>query len=298
MKPRACSWRRLRAALLLSAWASSAFGAPCGRPDVDITFPRDGAESVPTNAFLTAHYSNPALYDDELVVLTDSAGNDVPLTTSFDQAETLVRAVPDAPLSGGAYTAEWPALRGVAGGLGLGKKVKFFVQNLTDTTPPVFAGLAAIDWDLSRDRDPCTDALEDRFVFKLELGAASDDAAVSLLALSIFQTKDPRAPEAPPSKVALRAWPESGELEVRRAATEAGTTCFAAIAQDLVGSVSGGGEREVCVKTKQPPFFDGCSLRGPNPNSGHAGLFLVMVALGSRLARRGRFAVQRSNPAR
>ena len=37
--------------------------APCGRPDVDLTFPPSDATSVPSNALLAAHYAAPALYD-------------------------------------------------------------------------------------------------------------------------------------------------------------------------------------------------------------------------------------------
>jgi hypothetical protein len=283
----------LFSALVLAAttWSGWVGAAPCGRPDVDVTFPPDRASSVPVNAILTGHYSNPALYDDEPVTLIDASGDAVPLTTSFDEAEAVVRAVPDAPLKDGSYEASWPTLRGLTGGVGLGKKIQFFVQGKTDAAPPSFSGLSGIDWDLSRDKDPCTDRLEDRFVFKLELGAASDDAGVDLLALSVFETTDPLAEAgSAPSRVAYRAWPEKGELELRRPASKAGQTCFAAIAQDMVGSVSGGGEREVCVKTKKPPFFDGCSAV---PRTSHApsapwSLGLALALLGVRLRRRGR----------
>jgi hypothetical protein len=87
----------------------------------------------------------------------------------------------------------------------------------------------------------------------------------------------------------LRAWPKDGVVEVRRPATKAGQTCFAALAQDLLGNVSGGGEREVCVKTKQAPFFDGCGVAalGTSPLArGAWGHGLALVALG--LLRRGR----------
>lgn len=283
----------LGAGLLLVSGA--AWGAPCGRPDVDATFPPDKAESVPVNAILTAHYSAPALYDDEPVVLTDSAGNDVSVTTSFDSADAVVQATPDAPLADGSYTAEWPSLRGLSGGVGLGKKIAFSVQGVTDMTPPTFAGLNEIDWDLSRDKDPCTDNLEDRFVFKLKLGQASDDAGAALLAISVFETQDPLAPaQTSPGKVALRPWPENGRIELRRPANKAGQTCFAAITQDLVGSVSGGGEREVCVKTQKPPFFDGCSVLARAPSSPGSAIFILLAALGSRLRGRGR-SVRRSS---
>jgi hypothetical protein len=165
------------------------------------------------------------------------------------------------------------------------------VQSATDAAAPVFSGLSGITWDLARDRDECLDRLDDRFVFKLELGQGSDDSGVELLALLVFQTRDPMSPAATePSKVGLRAWPKDGVLEVRRPASKAGQTCFAALAQDLLGNVSGGGEREVCVKTKQAPFFDGCGVAAlgasPPASPGTWGHGLALVVLG--LLRRGR----------
>src|SRR6185369_17407242 len=101
--------------------------------------------------------------------------------------------------------------------------------------------------------DPCLDKLDDRFVFKLKVGAATDDLGTDLLSLVLFQTVDPTAPEqTQPTQLAVRALPTEGSVEVRRPATKAGQTCFAAVAQDLLGKVSGGGEREVCIKTKKP----------------------------------------------
>lgn len=274
--------------------------APCGRPDVDQTFPYDGAKSVPSNALLSAHYSAPALYSEEGVMLTDAAGAEIAVTTTFDKAENVVRVQPDAALADGTYTAEWPTLRGLSeGGVGLGKTTKFTVQGVTDVARPTFVGLTQIDWDLSRSHDDCTDRQENRFVFKLKVGAATDDAGPDLLSLSVFQTKDPLNPEqSGPNKVALSTWSEDGTIEVKRPAGNAGETCFAAIAQDLVGNVSGGGEREVCVKTQKPPFFDGCSVLPRDPGSSHGALFILLAALGSRVAARGRRAPRRPARAR
>jgi len=279
---------------------SSVAAAPCGRPDVDQTFPYDGAKSVPANALLSAHYSAPAQYNDEGVALKDAAGGDIAVTTTFDKAENVVRVQPDAALADGTYTVDWPTLRGLSeGGIGLGKKTKFTVQGVTDAAPPTFVGLTKIDWDLSRSHDDCTDRDENRFVFKLRVGTATDDAGPDLLSLSVFQTKDPLDPEqAGPSKVALSTWSEDGTVEVKRPAGKAGETCFAAIAQDLVGNVSGGGEREVCVKTRKPPFFDGCSVLPRDPGSPSSALFILLAALGSRLQARGRRAQRRPARAR
>ena len=251
------------AGLMAFSWLASARAAPCGRPDIDATFPPDQAQTVPPNASLAAHYASPATYDDEPVSLTDDAGELVGATVTYDEADSMLRVAPDQALARGSYRIEWPGLRGVGNsGVGRGRTTSFAVASDTnDAAPPVFAGLTDISWDLSRERDPCLDRLDDRFVFELHVGRGSDDAGVALLSLSAFQTLDPLSPaRAAPSRVGVYPWPNNGVLEVRRPATEAGKTCFAAVAQDLVGNVSGGGEREVCVKTKKPPFFEGCTV--------------------------------------
>jgi hypothetical protein len=201
--------------------------------------------------------------------------------------------VPDAPLLDGAHRVVWPGLRGVGPGAGVGRGSTIdFVVSGTDATPPRFDGLTGIEWDLARDRDPCLDRLEDRFVFRLKLGAASDDAGASLLSVLVFETRDPAAPDqAEPSRVALRPYPAKGMLELRRPADAAGKTCFAAVTQDLVGSVSGGGEREVCIATKEPPFFEGCGVAsrsdGPTRPASTLGLYAGLMLW---LRRRGRSA--------
>lgn len=258
---------RLTALVLVSAAGAGA--APCGRPDVDLTFPPDGASSVPSNAGFSAHYGSPAIYADEPVHLTDASGGDVPLSISFEDVDSLLRAAPSAPLDAGSYHLVWPGLRGVGGSVGRGSTLDFSVSGVADVAAPSFAGLTGIDWDLARERDACTDKLDDRFVFRLQSAGASDDAGATLLSLLIFETRDPGEPTAgEPERVALRAFPAQGAVEVRRPATHAGSTCFAAVAQDLLGNVSGGGEREVCVTTKVPPFFDGCAVAAPSPGAG------------------------------
>ena len=275
--------------------ASSAQAAPCGRPDVDLTFPPDGATNVPTNGAFAAHYAAPALYNNESVDFSDAEGNAVPATVTYDDADSLLLVAPDQPLGTGQLTIVWPGLRGVgaSGGVGRGSTTTFFVGSLADAAPPSFSGLTGIDWDLARDRDPCLDKLDDRFVFKLQVGAASDDLGSDLLQLLVFQTKDPTAPaQTEPSKVALQALPTNGVVEVRRPATKAGDTCFAAVVQDLLGNVSGGGEREVCIKTKKPPFFEGCAVAGSALGAGAvgSGARAMLALLGLWLFRRGRSA--------
>jgi len=275
---------------LLLLISTTAQAAPCGRPDVDLTFPPSDATNVPSDAQLSAHYGSPALYDDEPVSLTDSESNELAITVSYDDADSMLRVRPEQPLAAGFHQLVWPGLRSVSsGGVGRGSTTSFFVQDGADAGPPTFTGLSKVEWDLSRDSDPCLDRLEDRFVFDLELGRASDDSGTELLQLLVFETVDPASPEqTEPSKVALRALPEDGKVEVRRPARKAGKTCFAAVVQDLVGNVSGGGEVEVCAKTKRPPFFDGCSLsrsaESAAPTSGQGWLWLLLALA---LRRRG-----------
>jgi hypothetical protein len=275
---RACAIKVLPASLVLGL-ALHAAAAPCGRPDVDATFPPSDATSVPPNALLSAHYSSPALYDDEVVSLVDASGSELDVSVMYDEADAMLRAMPAEPLEPGYHELIWPGLRSLTGaGVGRGRTTGFFVQTAADQTPPTFQGLTDIAWDLARDRDPCLDKLDDRFVFELTLGNVSDDAGVELLAVQVFATQDPASESGEPARVALRAFPGSSKLEVRRAAGDAGKTCFAAVVQDLLGNVSGGGEREVCIETKKPPFFDGCSVAGAfGPGASPAGLLLLLA---------------------
>jgi hypothetical protein len=279
------------AGLLVFSLSGAVLAAPCGRPDVDVTFPPDNATAVPIDAVLAAHYGSPARFDDEPVTLTDAAGSPIGVTTSYDDADSMLRAVPDQPLSAGRHTIDWPSLRGVSssGGLGRGKSVSFTVQSSADLAPPTFQGLVGVDWDLARDRDPCLDRLDDRFVFKLKVGEVVEDTGSSLLALLVFETRDPIASQqTEPSRVAVKPWPENGVIEVRRPASKAGQTCFAAVAQDLIGSVSGGGDKEVCVKTKKPPFFEGCALASPGTPTAPSAFGYALLLLGLAWLTRGR----------
>lgn len=281
----------LALAACIVGWSLSAGAAPCGRPDVDATFPPADAVGVPRNAVLSAHLAAPALYDDEPVMLVNEAGENVEAIARYDEAQSLLVATPAAPLELGAHHLTWPGLRGRTSGLGLGRELDFTVGELDDEAAPQFAGLVGIDWDLSRERDPCLDRLDDRFVFRLNAGAASDDAGTEPLALLVFQTRDPTWPDqTEPAQVAERPFPADGVVEVRRPATSAGATCFAAVVQDLVGFVSGGGEREVCVTTSRPPFFDGCATR---PGSSNTCTLSASTLLALLAWRRGRGANRR-----
>lgn len=286
--------RRYAALAACVGWSLPASAAPCGRPDVDASFPPANASAVPQNATLSAHLAAPALYDDEPVTLVNEAGDDVALRVSYDEALSLLRATPTAPLAPGSHHLKWPGIRGAGGGgVGLGQELDFVVSARADDAPPRFEGLVDIDWDLSRERDPCLDRLEDRFVFRLTPGTATDDSGGELLALLVFQTRDPIAPaQTEPTLLALRPFQVGALAEVRRPATAAGSTCFAAVVQDLAGSVSGGGEREVCITTSRPPFFEGCATRpGTKPSS----LTTAVSALVALLAcRRGRVANRRA----
>jgi hypothetical protein len=244
-----------------SLLSQSAEGAPCGVPEVVATFPRANALRVPSNATLAAHYGAPAEYDDEPVSLTASSGAVIPLTVVHDEAEGLLRATPMEPLASGSYAIDWPALRGPATAAGRSKTIEFSVMPAMDQAPPSFDGLRSVTWDLAREKDPCTDALEDRYVFDFTLGAANDDAGPGHLALLVFETEHPRSgPSTPPQQIGIYALPDNGILHVPRSARRSGKSCFAAVTRDLVGFVSTGGHREVCVETIEPPWFEGCAV--------------------------------------
>ncbi|HEX6277765.1 MAG TPA: hypothetical protein VFZ53_32205 [Polyangiaceae bacterium] len=256
--------------------ARVAAAAPCGQPDVDDTFPPHESEDVPANATLSAHYSAPADYDDEAVTLTGPAG-DVPVEVLYDTAESMLRAAPRAELAAGAYELMWPALRGVGESRGRGRTVTFSVGAARDTEAPRFSGLTRLTWDLSREQDPCTDSLEDRFWFELGLGAATDDAPASLLAVVVFETRGGnKTGSSAPEQIGVVPLPEKGVVRVERQAIGDETVCFAAVTRDLANRVSGGGDEEVCVQTTAPPFFDGCAMARPSRRTDAFGLVGVL----------------------
>jgi hypothetical protein len=273
--------------------ATKARAEPCGRPDIDATFPPQNAAGVPQNAILAAHYSAPADYGDEPVTLTLGGTTDVPVSVSYDNGESMLRAIPDAPLAAGSYRIVWPALRGVATSVGLGATRSFSVGTAADSAPPRFDGLRKATWDFSREDDPCTDSLEDRYGYDLSLGDYGDDLPTSLLSVVVFETRSPKHPAGtPPTELAVVPLPSGGSVHIERPSKEAGKVCFAAVLRDLALYTSGGGDEEACVETVEPPFFEGCSLtrRG---RSTPAPLALVLVTLvGLRVRRRRRTALE------
>jgi hypothetical protein len=273
----------LFAALTLVPLTSRA--APCGRPDVDDTYPPNGSDDVPQNADLAAHYAAPADYVDEEVTLVGPNG-DVLVDLVYDEAESMLRALPIADLVPGPHVVTWPGLRGVATNRGLGLTVEFKVGNARDEQMPTFSGLRSIDWDLSRELDECTDAVEDRFFFDLGVGSAGDDSDPSLLAVVVFQTRTATGKKSAPEQVAVRPMPQNRRIRVERPAMGEGKVCFAAVTRDLVHNVSGGGDQEVCVETTEPPFFDGCSL-GSRTRTGGVHVFLLALSLSFIARRRG-----------
>jgi hypothetical protein len=183
-----CAW-----AFALVPWVGPAWGAPCGKPDLLAAFPDDGAEGVPTNAVLSARYSPTAEYLGELVELRHPAGTDEPVDAEWSSATGLLTVnPPEGLVAGDEYTIAWPRLRGIGtASLGRGRQATFTVGSGADTAPPRFEGLQGVEWDVDRERDDCTDSLEERFIFDLTAGSASDDFPGDLLTLRVFQTSGP-----------------------------------------------------------------------------------------------------------
>jgi hypothetical protein len=259
--------------------------APCGRPDVDATYPPHGAVGVPPNALLSAHYGAPAEYVDEIVTLTGPAG-EVPIYIFFDRAESMLGARPLTELAEGAYVVMWPGLRGVTAGRGLGLTVEFDVGNQRDEQGPRFSGLTGIEWDWVREEDECTETHEDRFWFDLDLGSVSDDLAPNFLSVIVFETRGPSSGSAP-EQIAIRPLPKDRSVRVERPAAGGEKVCFAAVVRDLTSRVSGGGDEQVCVETTELPFFDGCSFgaRGSRGNAAVSLLFALSLVVAGRRRR-------------
>ena len=141
--------------------------------------------------------------------------------------------------------------------------MSFTVSGVIDSAPPTFDGLSSVEWDVTRERDECTDSLEDRFAFDLGLGKANDDGGRSSLALVVYQTRGPRISEHdPPVQVQIAPIPAKGHpVRVTRSVDDAtGLVCFAAMTRDLTGAASGGADQDVCTTTVPPPFFYGCAV--------------------------------------
>jgi hypothetical protein len=295
---------RVRAAFAVATLAGTLAAVPpahadsCGKPDLVDMVPPDGANGVPVNARLGAHYAAAAEYLGEDVVLVHPDGSEQRLDATWDPTEQLLQVTPTAPLDPSSmYAIRWPALRGLnAAAPGVGDKASFTTGAAGDTAPPTFAGLTGLSWDFGRTHDDCTDDLVDRFVFDVQLGPASDDGGTSGLTLMLFQTAGPQVMSTP-TPIPARAWPQSSDAKGRhvqvKLAKEAavGEVCFAGIVRDTTGALSNSGDVETCVTTTDPPFFRGCSVAGGATRAGATGgpLFaLAVVPLALALARRRR----------
>jgi uncharacterized protein (TIGR03382 family) len=257
--------------------APRAQAQPCNTPELLFTLPREGTTGVATNATLVATYAISAEYLGEEVLLIPPLGAPQPLTATWDRVQKLLTVKPPEGLApGAAYSVRWPGLRGVDTATpGIGREVRFTVAAGPDLEAPRFDGLGAITWDLERERSNCTDDVDERFAFELELGLALDDGGRDALTLVVFQTSGPST--EPIRRLPLPAGNARLSLPVSLAT---GRVCFAGMVEDLTGKTSNA-RVESCVETTAPPFFRGCSTGGGAPG----GWPLVAVAW---LAARGR----------
>jgi MYXO-CTERM domain-containing protein len=275
--------------LLAGAAAVTAQAAPCGRPDLVDMLPPDGATGVAVNATLTAHYVPAAEYLGEAVVLVTPAGDELTVPATFDSTEGLLSVVPAAPLEpGGSYEIRWPAVRGVnAAAPGSGGTARFTVGDEADAQPPTFAGVTGLAWDVERRHSDCTDALEERMVFDVELGAADDDGGRSQLTLLLYQTAGPMVENASVPVLARALPPDGTPAHILLPTDHAtGHVCFAALVRDLAGQVSESGAKEVCAEVTTPPFFRGCSVGGGQTGQGGWGAAAALVLAIAAIRRR------------
>jgi hypothetical protein len=273
----------------------------CTSPDLIETMPPDNAVNVPINAGLSARYASIANYNGEPVQLdhvpvggpTDAQTFDAHSATmpTFDATSGILQIVPPAPLTAGdSYVVHWPALRGLdTANVGQASDLHFRVGAEQDTLPPTFQGMTSVAWDVSRNKDPCTSSIDERYVFDLGLGKAADDGGRDSLTLIVFQTAGPDVEAGVAKQVRVQRIPPAGQnVSVTSAVSSAvGHVCFAAIVRDLTGRVSTGGS-PVCVETVGPPFFYSCAVAPARQARGLelAALFIAAVALARRAKRR------------
>ena len=286
--------RALRTTTFAVVLASVAFAAAaparaqCGKPDLEDMVPPDGAAGVPRNATLGAHYAASAEYLGEDVVLVHPDGSLQLLDATWDATEQFLSVDPSssALTADSSYEIRWPVLRGLnAAAPGLGGTARFTTGTGFDTAPPTFAGVARVSWDVERKTDECFDELVERFVFDVDLGAATDDGGTSGLTVMLFQTRGPHV-LGMPVPIPARAWPHNGMRAQVKLATEdaVGEICFAGLVRDTLGQISEGGDVQACVHTTEPPFFRGCSTSGHGGASG--GALAALLALTTWLFRR------------
>jgi hypothetical protein len=274
--------------------AAFAFAAParaqdCARPDVVDTVPIDGARDVPVNAALVARYAITAEYFKEEVRFGPVGDEPLSLVGSYVRDEQLLTVVPPEPLAPGVeYEIEWPGLRGLfSASKGRSRKVRFTAGSAADAEPPRFDGLAGFDWDYEREKDDCTDRVEERFVFDFDVGFAEDDGGRDSLSLVVFQTRGPHVAPDAPKPIHVGRFPAPGQRVrlIDTVANATGSVCYAALARDSTGMPSSGGE-ERCATTVEPPFFYGCSAVPGRVTSAAALGFAAALLLASRGRRR------------
>lgn len=283
------------ATLAIGAWvaAPAARADQCGKPDLVDMVPPDGATGVPLNATLAAHYTAAAEYLGEDVVLERlPSGPESVLPASWDATEQLLSVTPPAPLdAGGQYVIHWPALRGLnAAAPGVGGDARFTAGSTADVASPTFAGVVGLSWDLERVTDDCLDDLVERFVFDVQLGAASDDGGTSGLTLMLFQTMGPQVMMMP-TPIPARAWPQTSDSPARaqvKLAKDAavGEICFVGLVRDTAGHLSASNNAEACVQTTAPPFFNGCSVAGSGAGAAATPIAVALALLALRGRRR------------
>lgn len=290
----------LFALTICSTAMNAAAAGPCGRPDLLETFPEDGAIDVPINARLSAHYAPTAEYVNEEITLEHVGIASEMANATFDSSEGFLSFQPSETLvPGESYVVRWPGLRGINTALaGKSREVHFTAGSSADVDAPLFGGVHAIDWDVERVDDDCTDSLEDRFVFDLDLDDATDDGGRGMLTLVVFQSKGGSAVSSPEPVLVQRFADSANRVRVQRSIdSAAGNVCFAALARDSAGRVSNSADREVCVATVRPPFFYGCAVasararRATEVERAAGALLIAAIALASvsrRRARRGK----------
>ena len=138
---------------------------------------------------------------------------------TFDDTQGQLQVTPPEPLvANDSYVISWPALRGIdTATLGSSEVVHFTAGSGADTAAPEFEGLTHISWDVRRERDTCTDDIENRFSFDLTPGTATDDFGTASLAIVVFQTKGPNIGVTdPPLQVTVAPFPGSDGHRPRR----------------------------------------------------------------------------------
>jgi len=268
-------------ALVWGAAPSARASSACGKPDLLDTVPADMAVNVPPNASLSAHYASSAEYLGEDVIVTPPAGDDAAVQVEFDSTQGLLTWKPAQDLPPGDYTLRWPGLRGLnTAAPGLGATITFTVGTQRDVAAPDFAGLTAVRWDLERQKNDCTDSIESRMVFELDLAPADDDGGRDGLTLVVFQTAggSTEAVSVPVLSMAMPSGSTSPQVKLP-VAKATGHVCFAALARDTTGQTSNSGSQEICVETTAPPFFRGCAVAPARGGWGSTAIFALASIL-------------------